>query len=220
MGLALARWIPKAARPRLVVACVFAGLSVALTPHLKLLLRILLAWDIGTWTLLALAWAIILTADAAESRKRAAAEDPGRLFVHIVVLLSAMLSIVAAVALLRERVSAHVGNEPLWWLVSVGAVGGSWLLNHTSWTLRYAHLYYREDREGVGGLTFPGELAPDDMDFAYFSFTIGICMQTSDVAITGRQLRRAVLVHSLQSFAFNTTIIALMLNVVFGLLSG
>jgi uncharacterized membrane protein len=216
----LHRVVPVTAHRRLLIAVVASALTSVLTPQLRPTLRLLLAWDVGTWTLIALAWLVLVTSDAAETRKRAAAEDPGRLFVHLVVLLSTMFSLVAAVALLRERAAAHAGHEMLWWLVSLGAVTGAWLLNHTSWALRYAHLYYREDREGVGGLIFPGELPPDDMDFAYFSFTLGICMQTSDVTITGRQLRRAALLHAGQSFAFNTTIIALMLNVVFGLLSG
>ena len=210
----------QSASSRLLVALTTSAIAASGTPQLKLTLRVLLAWDVGTWTLIALAWAILLTSDAEETQRRAAAEDPGRLFVHIVVLLSTMLSLVAAVALLREHSTSHSGHELLWGLVSLGAVVGAWFLNHTSWTLRYAHLYYREDREGVGGLTFPGDLPPDDMDFAYFAFTLGICMQTSDVMVTSRYLRRAALLHALQSFAFNTTIIALMLNVVFALLSG
>jgi uncharacterized membrane protein len=217
---ALPRWVPESARHRLLVAVLLSSVTAAASYRLNATLRLLLSWNVGTWSLLAMAWFILLTADARETRRRAALEDPGRLAVHIVVLLSAMLSVVAAVALLREGVTRHAGHEALWVLMAVGAVVGAWLLNHTSWTLRYAHLFYREDHEGVGGLNFPGSLSPDDMDFAYFSFTIGICMQTSDVAVTSRQIRRAVLLHALQSFAFNTTIIALMLNVVFALISG
>jgi predicted Co/Zn/Cd cation transporter (cation efflux family) len=53
-----------------------------------------------------------------------------------------------------------------------------------------------------------------------FAFTIGSCFQTSDVAITSRSIRRMALVHAIQSFAYNTTVIALMLNVMFSLMSG
>jgi uncharacterized membrane protein len=86
-------------------------------------------------------------------------------------------------------------------------------------------MYYRRTQNNgavrvVGGLSFPGDLEPDDLDFAYFAFTIGSCFQTSDVAITSRSIRRMALVHAIQSFAYNTTVIALMLNVMFSLMSG
>lgn len=213
------RWLQTSARTRLLIAVLIVMGSALATPRLNPMVRILVAWNAGTWTLVGLAWAIVLTASPVQAKVRAAAEDPGRLFVHVVVLLSTMLSLVAAVALLRERATSHAGNGVSWLVLCIGTVAGAWLLNHTSWTLRYAHLYYREDSEGIGGLSFPGELPPDDMDFAYFAFTIGMCAQSSDVSITSRRIRRAVLLHSIQSFAFNTTVIALMLNVVLGLLS-
>ena len=50
-----------------------------------------------------------------------------------------------------------------------------------------------DDDEGEGGLDFPGQRAPDDFDFAYFAFTVGMCFQSSDVVIKSRQIRRAVL---------------------------
>ena len=52
------------------------------------------------------------------------------------------------------------------------------------------------------------------MDFAYFSFTIGMTFQVSDVVITSRDLRTLVLVHGMLSFGFNTVILALTLNTV------
>jgi len=97
-------------------------------------------------------------------------------------------------------------------------VGTAWSLTHTSYTLRYAHLYYR-DEGGVGGLVFPGDRPPDDFDFAYFAYTIGMCFQVSDVVITSWQIRRAVLGHAVLSFAYNTVILALALNLLFGVLA-
>ena len=97
----------------------------------------------------------------------------------------------------------------------------AWAMTHTAFTFRYAHLYYREDDEGVGGLTLPGEDGPPTYaDFAYFAFTIGMCFQVSDVTISSPAIRRAVLGHALLSFVYSTTIVALALNVVFGLFQG
>jgi uncharacterized membrane protein len=62
------------------------------------------------------------------------------------------------------------------------------------------------------GLQFPGEEAPDYWDFLYFSMTIGMTFQVSDVTISAKAIRRLVLVHALISFLFNTVIIALTIN--------
>jgi uncharacterized membrane protein len=39
----------------------------------------------------------------------------------------------------------------------------------------------------------------------------------SDVCVTSPQIRRAVLLHSVISFAYNTVILAFVLNLVFGM---
>jgi uncharacterized membrane protein len=91
----------------------------------------------------------------------------------------------------------------------------SWFVTHTSYTLRYAHLYYREDDEGIGGVEMPGSEKPTYFDFAYFAFTLGMCFQVSDMTITSGQIRRAALGHAMLSFAYNTFILAFTLNLVF-----
>ena len=89
--------------------------------------------------------------------------------------------------------------------------------------MHYAHAYYcdhGDDNDGYegSGLRFPGEKAPDFLDFAYFSFVIGMTFQVSDVEISSRRIRRLALVHGLLSFLFNTLILALSINLVSGLI--
>ncbi len=62
---------------------------------------------------------------------------------------------------------------------------------HTVFTLRYAHLYFLDARdverhEVRGGLIFPGHQTPSYLDFAYFSFVIGMTCQVSDVQVPPR----------------------------------
>ena len=90
------------------------------------------------------------------------------------------------------------------------------MLTHSAFALRYAHLYYRDDHEGVGGLTFPSDAAPCYLDFAYFAFTIGMCFQVSDVSVRAARFRRAVLGHSMLSFLYNTAILATAINLAVG----
>jgi uncharacterized membrane protein len=94
------------------------------------------------------------------------------------------------------------------------------MLVHTVFGLRYAHTFYGDPdgpagpKSHAGGLEFPGDREPDYMDFAYFSFTIGMTFQVSDVVITSRDFRKLVLAHGMLSFGFNTVILALTLNTV------
>jgi uncharacterized membrane protein len=177
----------------------------------------LAGWDAGSATFLALAWALIWRADAHETGRRAGAEDPGRTVVGVVVVLACAVSLVAATKIVRHaHVIAPAAADALVALC-LSAVALAWFLTHSVYTLRYARLYYREDDEGVGGLEFPGNESPADLDFAYFAFTVGMCFQVSDVVVTSRTIRRAVLFHALVAFAYNTTVLALVLNLVFGL---
>jgi uncharacterized membrane protein len=212
-------WVPRTTGRRLVLSVLIAMGTGWAVPLDTLPMRLLLGWDVGAAALLVMAWSIIATADEYETRARASAEDPGRRVAHLVVLASTTLSLFGTVAVLRYHASITESPHPYGWLgLSLAAVVCAWLLNHTTWTQRYAHLYYRDDEEGVGGLSIPSEKMPDDFDFAYFAFTIGMCFQVSDIAVTSRQIRRAVLVHSIQSFGFNTAILALALNVAFTLI--
>ncbi|MDB6001102.1 MAG: hypothetical protein JWP52_2801, partial [Rhizobacter sp.] len=63
----------------------------------------------------------------------------------------------------------------------------------------------------------PAPKPPHYADFMYFSYTIAVACQTSDVSITSTRLRRLVLAHSVLSFVFNTAIVALMVNIAAGL---
>ena len=47
----------------------------------------------------------------------------------------------------------------------------------------------------------------------YYSFTIGTACATADVNITDRRMRRITTLHSIVAFFFNTTILALTVNI-------
>lgn len=205
------------ARRRFVIAIVVALLTAAAMHGYGVAVRAVAGWDAGAAVLLLMTWWVIVSSGARQTRRRAAMQDPGRTVIWVLVLISSVISLFSAAGLLRS--ARHVDAPRL--LLSalcLGAVALSWLLTHTAYALRYAHLYYREDDEGEGGLTFPGNAPPDDWDFAYFAFTLGMCFQVSDVCITSRTIRRYALIHAVLSFAYNTAIIALALNIAFGLL--
>jgi uncharacterized membrane protein len=103
-------------------------------------------------------------------------------------------------------------------LLALATLAGSWLLLPVEFALTYASRYYAADA-APGGLDFPGTdkgasaaSAPHYADFLYFSFTIAATAQTADVAVTTRAMRKLVIAHGVLSFAFNTMVLALAIN--------
>jgi uncharacterized membrane protein len=217
---AFGSWDPRSALGRVILAATL-GVAVAacISDGTGWPLRVVAGWDAASSVLLVMVWFLILAGNPVATRCRAAAADPGRTAVWIIVLGASALSLFAAAGLMRHSKQIAPEAGTLLVLLSLVAVIAAWFLTHTSFTLRYAHLYYRDDDEGEGGLSFPGDRKPDDFDFAYFAFTVGMCFQVSDVTITSPQIRRAVLAHALLSFAYNTVILALSLNLLFGMLT-
>jgi uncharacterized membrane protein len=107
--------------------------------------------------------------------------------------------------------------------LSLVAIVCSWFLTHTMFALHYTTCYYHPDilnqETGYsGGLDFPGEELPDYWDFMYFSFTLGMTAQTSDVSIPSLSMRRLALGHGMISFLFYVVILASGVNVASGML--
>jgi uncharacterized membrane protein len=209
---------PRRALGRLSIAVALGVATALLVPaRFGSALRAIAAWDVAATGMAALAWMLILRASAAETHRRAAADDPGRHAVWGLVILASGFSLLATAVVLRQA-RAYSPEARDWFVASCAlAVVSAWFLTHTAYALRYAHLYYRDDDEGEGGLAFPGQGRPAYLEFAYFSFTIGMCFQVSDVGVSSRQIRRAVLGHSLLSFLYNTAILATAVNLAVGL---
>jgi uncharacterized membrane protein len=210
---------PRHAVLRVAVSTAASAVATALASWAGLRVAPLLGWNVGGLVMLLLAWSLIIGADEDTTRDRAGSEDPGRTLVYVVVIVASSVSLIAALEVTRHVAAWAPREAALAEVMCLVTVALAWGLTHTAFTLRYAHLYYRDDNEGVGGVLFPGEGRPNYFDFAYFAFTIGMCFQTSDVCVTSRQIRRAVLLHAVISFGYNTAIIAFVLNLVFGKVS-
>ncbi len=216
-GHAFARLDPRRAIVRFAVSAILGVVAALLAPsHVLWRFRAIVGWDVGALVLCALAWSIIARADAPETARRAGASDPGRAMIWMIALASSLVSLFAATSVLGKTRDFPPTEAAIWTTLTLAAVVLSWALTHTAYTLRYAHLYYH--RGVPGGMDFPGRAPPCDLDFAYFSFTVGMTFQVSDVTVSSRRIRRGVLLHALISFVYNTTIIALALNLAFGLL--
>jgi uncharacterized membrane protein len=220
----LLRWIPHDdARHRFAISLAVAAIIFfSLRGQLSFLTESIATWDAFAASGLALGWLTILTTPPHDLRRRAKAQDLSRFAIFIFVVMAACAALFAVGFLIRvhrvevrEHLTAHL-------LLALGTVASSWALVHTVFSLRYAHIFYGDSDdetpgEKAGGLIFPEEEHPDYFDFAYFSFVIGMTCQVSDVQVTSRRLRRLTLLHGMLSFAFNTVILALLINTVSGL---
>ena len=203
----------------MVALALAAAVFFALTKFAILPTRIIAAWDTFAVALLGLIWAAISIAEIEHIRWRARQQDLSWSLIFLFTIAAACSSMFAVIFLLTAaKTTSHLGLHAV---LSIVAVLASWTLVHTMFTLRYAHAYYGEGESpetAVKGLEFPGDDAPDYLDFAYFSFVVGMTFQVSDVQITSKSLRTLVLVHGILSFAFNTVILALTINTISGFL--
>ncbi len=211
----------------LVAACVAIATWGRLSPEVQTAV----AWNAFALSLIVLAWLRILTSDAYTVLRTAKLQDTGRAAIFGVVLAAAVASLFAVASLLGKAKEFHGRQLTDHVLLAIGTVVCSWTLLHTVFALHYAHAYYRQKGEGPDpaelgrdddpgtGLDFPGKERPDYLDFAYFSFVIGMTFQVSDVQITSKAIRRLALAHGLLSFLFNTVILALAINLASGLIT-
>ena len=181
----------------------------------------LVGWDGFALAMIGLAWVRIFTSSPAVVVRVADLEHASRLILLAVVLGGACSSLGAVAFLLTKKSSQHTHAVPASALLAAGTVVCSWMLVHTMLTMHYAYLYYRTPNSrrvqvNPRGLNFPGHGEPDYLDFAYFSFVIGMTSQVSDVTIGSREIRRWALLHGLIAFAFNAAILGLSVNVISG----
>ena len=206
------------AHHRLLI-CALAGAIVgAAWPDVETLLsRALISWNVLAWLYLAWVGIVLLAADSGHIKRVAIAQADSAAAVLAIVAVAALTSLVAVVFELAAAKAAGPHHQLVHLVFAFITVVGSWLLLPMLFGLTYAAAYY--DHEPDCGLEFPGATAkfePDHTDFLYFSFTIAVTAQTSDVAVSTREMRRLVLFQSVLSFLFNTTILAFAINAAAG----
>jgi len=203
-------------------AAIIAAIAVLVfAPHsFSGIVRDIAAYDLGAVILLVAIYALTMSDNPDLTRMRAGTDDPGRYVVFVSILISCAIAMGSALLVIpKPQKFVHPWETEFVLVLGIIAVACAWTLIHTAMSLRYARLfYYDDDGEGIGGLEFPKTPYPDDFDFAYFSFIIGMTFQVSDVMVTDTAFRRHVLYHSIISFVFNTAIIALGVNIVSGLI--
>ncbi len=206
-------------RPHLTVAILFGAVVAFLLPDsIAMMTRALIAWNAAVWSyLVAMMW-IITRADHRKVRAIADKQDESAAMVLVALLVGCVFSLCAIFFELSELADAKGSERAMRYVLTVMTLFGSWLLVGLLFCFHYAHAYYR-GAPALPPLKFPNdEKEPDYWDFLYFSFTISVAVQTSDVCIMTRGMRKLALGHSVLNFFFNLVILGLSINIAAGLI--
>jgi uncharacterized membrane protein len=204
---------------RVTATIITAAIGYVATMELPDEINLLIPYDFALAVHLVLFTVLMQRAtpeDAAELSRRG---EPHSVPTLVVVISVSVFSLVAVAAMLN-----HVTDRPAWIVnlhmaSSLLAVVLSWFLSHVYFGLYYMRLYY-DDKVVDGrviyhqGLEFPDREIADYWDFMYYSFTIAMCYQTSDVSVTSVKIRQVTLIHAIFSFLFVTAIIGFVVNVI------
>ncbi|KQP22462.1 DUF1345 domain-containing protein [Pseudorhodoferax sp. Leaf267] len=201
-------------RPYLAGALATGAAAAVLAPgQHDVVTRALIGWNVAVWLYLVLLGWMMVRADHGRVQRAAVAQAESAGTVLALVSLASIFSLVGVVF---ELSAAKVPGVPHAWphvVFALATVAGAWVLLPMVFALTYASVYYRA---AGGGLRFPDDDAhfkPNYGDFLYFSFTIAVASQTSDVSVSTVAMRRVVLLQTLLSFAFNATILAFSINI-------
>ncbi|MGZ8189846.1 MAG: DUF1345 domain-containing protein [Methylococcaceae bacterium] len=199
--------------PRLMIAVTLGLCSGFLLPHhWRLVTQILVAWNIMVWSYLSLMGWLMLRADHTRVIKIANQEDEHGAAILAMFSIATVASLVAIVLELSIKDIA-TGFRLFHYLLTGATVLGSWFFIGVLFTFHYSRMYYASPAN-QRSLKFPDdEQCPDYWDFLYFSFTIAVAVQTADVSVMSRSIRKVVLAQSILSFLFNMAIIGLSINV-------
>lgn len=183
-----------------------AGLAAALLgapPSTALLI----GWSSGALAHMAPLFLAMQRSSPRKLKERAALLDDGQ---WGVLFTSAGACVASLIVVLWHFRVAQAQESALQTVLGLATIVISWLLVHVIFAAHYCHEFWQHG----GGIEFPGEkdATPDFLEFLYFSLTIGMTFQVSDVSTTSPAIRRVVILHGLISFVFNAVIIACGVN--------
>jgi len=204
-----------AARPYLLAA-IALGVVLYLVSGLwfmREITRLLIGWDGGVILFLLLMFFLFMrNQDVDDMKRRAIAHDEGGHMVLIIAILASVASVGALIAELSAAKDHPDGGFRL--ALAAATVVLSWLFVQVVFAAHYAHVYYLAEANGErkGGLEFGAAGEPDYWDFVHFAVVLGTASQTADIIFTSKEMRRIGTVHTIVAFAFNTAILATMIN--------
>lgn len=180
--------------------------------------HVLIGWDACALVYVTTTWRLFLTADEAEVRRRAAAEDEKPSAILAIILVAILMSLAAVIAAMLNVKKAEPSVQAITAACAGATLVLSWVVLHSVFTLHYAHRHFGDGTDKPGFL-FPGEPATTYRDFVYLAFSIGATFQVSDNNVLTAKLRNLVTAQAVCAYFYNTAVLALGINIIAGLVS-
>ena len=177
-------------------------------------------YNLFQWSYLLFLLNLIFTANFKSIKEWAIRQDENATFVLTLSSFASVFTLATIALELSSAKEAHGLIKTVHLILPAITLVGVWALLPAMFAIHYAHLYYLAKNEDQRPMRFPDNPEnPDYFDFLYFSVTIGVASQTADVSVTSKAGRRLVLVQSILAFLFNTSVLALGINVAASLLN-
>lgn len=188
-------------------------LIINFTLHWNWSTQLLISWNISVFVYLILTMKALWYTNRAHILKRAQQQDASKWFILLLVVMALIMCFIAIIIELSHLPNVSTiksGHLAL----AICTIIFAWLFMHTVFAIHYAHDFYLAiANKKDGGLDFPKTPEPTYPDFLYFSYICGTSAQTADVSITSRSMRVLNILHILLAYGFNTTILAICINV-------
>jgi uncharacterized membrane protein len=174
---------------------------------------LLISWNIAIYSYLFLTLKKLWRTEHENILQRAQQQDASKWLILLLVILTLIMCFIAIVIEINHLppdTTIRTGHLTL----SVLTLVSAWFFMHTIFAIHYTHDFYLAlEKHTDGGLDFPKTPRPTYPDFIYFSYVVGTSAQTADVSITSRSMRVLNTLHLLLAYGFNTTILAISINV-------
>jgi uncharacterized membrane protein len=170
-----------------------------------------LALGSDAFFLVSAVWSLWLAATltARDLDRKADIEDEGA---FVILLLTLAAIVYMSFAIFTTLNGGHRSTAGT--LIVLAGAPLSWLMLQHVMAFRYADIYYRHnDRpDWIPAVNFPKCPEPGPMEFVYLAMVVGMTAQVADTNVQSTDMRRAVTLHSVVSFFFNTVLIAMAVN--------
>lgn len=204
----------------LIIALAGFGAFFALAPGSSLAISLALSWALAGCLYLGLTYIMMFFSNEEHIFTLSKKEDDGAAIILLIIILSAAASLITIVIILSgiKALPPHLAFRHI--SIVLGTFAISWLFVHTAFALHYAHVYYQEyERTKAAPLLFASKPRPSYLDFLYFSMVIGMTCQTADVNIASSRMRFLAMLQGLTAFVFNTSLLALAINLIAGVVA-
>ena len=204
----------------LIVAVTGIGSYFLLSADQSAIVRLAISWVLAGGLYLTLTYIMMYFSTPENILDLSKKEDDGAAMILLIIVLAAAASLVTIVIILSgikalptNLAIRHVGLVLATYIIS-------WLYVHTAFALHYAHVYYQElEKNREAPLLFASKPRPTYVDFLYFSIVIGMTCQTADVNIASSRIRFLVMLQGMTAFVFNTSLLALAINLISGVVA-